>query len=92
LKNVFDSGRQSSQTAPRPTSQVRIGNTRPTTVFGPRKDATRLRVSMPNRTVEVIRAQFFPWPFARAIHSHRPMPTPAEMIATMRRDLNAWSI
>ena len=30
----------------------------------------------------MIRAQFLPWPLARAIHSHRPMPTAAETIAT----------
>ena len=37
-----------------------------------------------------MRAQFLPWPFARAIHSHRPIPTRPETIARLMMNVLSW--
>src|ERR1700761_5871954 len=69
-----------------------MGKTRSITVLGPRKACSTDSVSMTNSTVEVIRAQFLPWPLARAIHSHSAIPMPADRTATIRNARNAESI
>src|SRR5580704_14271284 len=92
LKNAVDSGRHSRNTAPRPTSQVRTGNTRPIAVFGALNTPNRSSVARQNSTVDKVRAQFLPWLFARAIHSHRAIPITPDTMATLMMNLSYWLI
>jgi len=40
--------------------------------------------------VDTIRAQFLPWLFARAIHSHRPIPSTPDTTATVIMNVLSW--
>ena len=71
-------------------SQVSKGNTRPSSVFGWLKTPTRSSVARQNKTVDTTRAQFLPWPFALAIHSHSAMPTTPETMASVMMNVFSW--
>ena len=47
-------------------------------------------VASANSTVDRIRAQFRPWPFARAIHSHRATPITPETTASVMMNVFSW--
>ncbi len=76
-------------TAPSPTSQTSSETTRLSAGSAWRKPARTDSVSRAKNTVAVIRAQFFPALFARAIHSHSPIPISPRMMATTTAAVSA---
>ena len=71
-------------------SQVSAGNTRPSSVLGWLSTPNMSRVASPNSTEDKIRAQFRPWPFALAIHSHSAMPITPETMASVMMNVFSW--
>ena len=47
-------------------------------------------MASPNSTVDKIRAQFLPWPFARAIHSHSATPITPDTTASAMMNVFSW--
>ena len=47
-------------------------------------------MASPNSTVDRIRAQFLPWPFARAIHSHSATPITPDTTASAMMNVFSW--
>ena len=47
-------------------------------------------MASPNRTVDRIRAQFLPWPFVRAIHSHSATPITPDTTASAMMNVFSW--
>ena len=72
-----------------------MANTAEMAPVDPPEEASTSRVSMPKNTVPVIRAQFRPLRFIRAIHTHRPTPmmpiTMMNTIETVTR-LLMWAV
>jgi len=90
LKYALDAGRQSSHNAARPTSHIStekipLAPGPPTPIRNPGGPKTLVRFSVvrPNSTVDRMRAQFRPRPFARAIHSHSAVMISRVTVTTM---------
>jgi hypothetical protein len=63
---------------------------KPSAVFGWLSTPNRSSVASPNSTVERIRAQFLPRPFARAIHSHSATPITPDTTASAMMNVFSW--
>jgi hypothetical protein len=97
LKYAVEAGRQSSQTAARPASQVSTGMAGPNSsgtmvswIPGVRKAPVRSTVARANSTVDRLRAQVRPCPFSRAIHSHSATGTKPEMTDSVTKGVFSW--
>src|ERR1700677_3706305 len=75
--------------ADQPGQHVEIGlNTVPPNVIpGPPIAWVISSIARPNSTVDTLRAQFRPWPFARAIHIHRAIGTRSKTIVSAMKSV-----